>query len=301
MAAIHSIPISRVPFALHDIRDEFETVLKEVPENHFVPVSNLRKLLDKYSTVELELIYQDLCEIRKETFGQATKQLDYIVTAGAPASGKSTILESLISRGECPDQSLNHQAIVRAYIDPDRSCLLKMKNTYKADIASNARSPQQAYEHWRDASNFLANFYLAVALKEGYAIAHGSTMATPYAKNALSAIKNLYGYKTTVVHVSCDEEIRKLSEQLRRKSGVVQCTDKDFIDKQAMFFTLLGDYVKVADRVLFCYRGSISDFTWAAKVEKTHLEIYREDTFEKIQQMHDAVQGDGFWKQAFPF
>jgi hypothetical protein len=221
------------------------------------------------------------------------------VTAGGPAAGKSTVLEHLIAGEKCPDEGLD-QKIVRAYIDPDRSCMQKMKHTYLADLAAGTRTPQSAYEHWRDASNFLANVYLAIAMKEGYAIAHGSTMATPFAKKALEAIKHLYGYQTTVIHVTCDESVRKESEAIRRKGGVVQCTDTDFVEKEAMFFTLLADYVNFSDKVLFCYRGRLDQSTWGAKVEKGILSMFDEAAFAKIQEAHDAVRGEGFWKRSFP-
>jgi len=278
-----------------DIRIDFDEMLKDVPANHFFPAANMRKLLDKYSSAELELIFKDFCNIGNQTFDLATQQLDYIVTAGGPSAGKSAVLENLINGGECPDKSLD-TSIVRAYIDPDRSCLLKMKNTYQADISSGARTPQEAYTHWREASNFLSNYYLARGLDKGYAIAHGSTMATPYAKNALLAIKNLYGYKTTVVHMTCDEDVRNKSEQLRRKNGVIQCTDKDFKEKQEMFLTLLADYVNCSDKVIFVYRACLDKCVWAAKVENGKLEIYDKAAFEKIQQAHDAA----LWEKTFP-
>lgn len=297
MAAVASVSTSAMVLpASDDIRAEFDKVLQEVPSKHFLPAANMRKLLDKYSPAELQLIYQDFCELREKTFAGATKKLDYVVTAGGPGAGKSTVLERLIADGECPDASLD-KSIVRAYIDPDRSCLLRMTRTYKADIASGAKTPQAAYEHWREASNFLSNFYLAVALKEGYAIAHGSTMATPYAKNALGAIRNMYNYRVTVVHVTCAEDVRKVSEELRRKGGVVQCTDQDFKDKQAMFFTLLSDYLNCSDDLLFCYRGSYDQSAWAAKVEKGSLIVYDAAAFAQVQKIHDAAQGEGFWKR----
>lgn len=281
-----------------DIRIEFDKLLREVPQEHFFPAANMRKLLDKYSAEELSLIYKDFCEIRELTFAKADKKSDYIVTAGGPAAGKSTALELLIEGGECPEKSLDTK-IARAYIDPDRSCLLRMKHTYQADLFSALRTPQEAYEHWREASNFLSNFYLAVALKEGYAIAHGSTMATPLAKTVLSSIKHTYGYRTTILHMTCEEPIRKASDQLRRHRGVFQCTEKDFVEKQAIFFSLLADYIAFSDRVLFCYRGSVDRFVWAAHVENNTLEIYDETAFVKIRQAHDAAQGDGFFKDNF--
>src|SRR3972149_4706955 len=112
------LPVSK------DICVEFEKILSEVPANHFFPAANMRKLLDKYNPAELELIYKDFCELREETFGRATKKLDYVVTAGGPGAGKSTVLEYLIESGGCPDESFE-KGIVRAYIDPDRSCLLR--------------------------------------------------------------------------------------------------------------------------------------------------------------------------------
>jgi hypothetical protein len=256
----------------------------------------MRKLLEKYSNEELVLIYQDLIEIHEQTFVHATKQLDYVVTAGGPSSGKSTVLENVLeSKSSLPD--VLNMNIQRAYIDPDKSCLLRMERTYKKDIFISKRDPQKAYEYWREASNFLANYYLAIALKEGYAIAHGSTMATPFAKNALMAIRNLYGYKTTIIHLTCEEEVRNKSEKKRQESGVVQSTEKDFYEKQKMFFTLLGDYISAANRVLFAYRHDMESTLWAAKIEQNQLLIYDSPALNAIQTLHDSAVGEGFWRK----
>ena len=296
---VSSSSVFNVTSLSRDIRADFERILKEVPPYHFYPVDKIRELIADYSPEDLVKIYQDYCDLKQQTFEGVTKDRDYLVTAGGPASGKSTIEEYLIAGGECPDKSLSNKLIKRAYIDPDRSCLLRMKNTYLADTLSGARTPQQAYEHWRKASNFLSNVFLAIALKEGYAIAHGSTMATPPSMKALQAIKDLYQYNRTVVHVTCDEQIRKESEVFRRKGGIVQCSDKDFPEKQAMFFTLLPEYVKCSDKVIYCYRGSFDRFDWAATAEKGRLKIYDQTAFDKIQGIHDFSQGSGFSKQAF--
>ncbi len=281
------------------IYSQFEQILSEVPSTHFFAVANMRKLLDKYTPDELRLIYRDFCELREKTFADVSKAKDYVVTAGGPSAGKSTVLENIVAGEDIPADTLDPH-LKRAYIDPDRSCLLHMKHTYLADRTSGKRNAQEAYEHWREASNFLSNVYLAVALKEGYAIAHGSTMATPYAKNALSAIQNGYGYRTTVVHMTCAEDIRRLSEERRRAGGIVQVTDKDFIDKQALFLTLLPDYLKFANQVLFCYRSTYETSTWAAKVESQQVTIYNDEALQKIQKVHDQVQGEGFWQRNFP-
>jgi len=239
----------------------------------------------------------DYCDLKKSTFEGVTQDRDYLVTAGGPASGKSTILEHLMAGKDCPDKSLNHALIKRAFCDPDESCLFKMTHTYLVDKLSKARSPQDAYEHWRNASNFLANVFLGIALDRGCAIAHGSTMATPPSIKALQAIKGLYHYKRTVVHVTCDEQVRKASEAKRTSREEVHCTSKDFVEKQKMFTALLADYIKCSEKVLFCYRGEFDNFVWAAKVENGKLEIYDQKAFAKIQEIHDAAQGSGFWKR----
>ncbi len=287
-AAIASVPVPAAVLAADDVRSQFDAILQEVPQEHFFAPAQMRKLLEKYSAAELQLILKDFCELRVQTFGKAAKKLDYVVTAGGPSAGKSTLLESLLTK----------EYAEHAYIDPDRSCMQRMAHTYKADLESRKRTPQQAYEHWRDASNFCSNVFLAIALDQGYAIAHGSTMATPHAKNALDSIRNWYSYRTTVVHVTCDEEVRKASEELRRKGGVVQCTDQDFKEKQAMFLTLLPVYPAHADRVIFHYRGTYDQSTQAATLEKGTLTIHNEAAFIHIQKIHDAAQGQGFSKKA---
>jgi hypothetical protein len=122
-------------------------------------------------------------------------------------------------------------------------------------------------------------------------------MATPYAKNALAAIRERYGYKTTIIHLSCEEEIRKQSELKRRESGVVQCTEKDFQDKQTMFYTLLGDYIHSANTILFCYRQNMDTYTWAAKLEQNQLSVFDDPALAHIQKLHDAAVEEGFWSK----
>ena len=276
------------------IRTKFDEILKEVPSRHFYSAANMRKLLDKYSEADLKLIYFDFCEIREQTFKNASKGLDYMVTAGGPAAGKSTILENILEKKHLPPEDNLDTSVVRAYIDPDRSCMRQMEHTFKNDISTDTRDPQQAYEHWRDASNFLANVYLAIALDKGYAIAHGSTMATPFAKNAMTSIKNVYNYTVTIIHVTCDENLRAESEKRRREGGIFQCTDIDFGERQKMFFTLLGDYISCANKVLFCYRHEMDKITWAAKVEPGKLLTYDKAALDKIKEAHVAKQGEEF-------
>lgn len=283
---VNYCPPTHIESSVITVREQFEDILKEVPSNHFFSVDNMRKFLTKYSEKELQLIYNDFCELKEKTFSEATKSREYLVTAGGPASGKSTLQEAFIAKSE---------KIKYAYIDPDRSCLLHMRNTYKADIESQIRDPQSAYIHWREASNFLSNVYLALALKEGYAVAHGSTMASPYAKSALLAVHNTYGYTTTVFHVTCNEEIRAESKKQREESGIVQCTETDFIDKQNLFLKLLGDYCSGADQIVFYLRDKMDHVTLAAKKQGTSYSIIDSEAEKEISNTHDTYNGNGFW------
>jgi len=283
MAAIGSSIVSSIPATdPSSIQQQIDAILAKVPENHFFPADQMKAFLAKYSPEELEAILLDYADLYKKIFADAKQSRDYIVTAGGPASGKSTLLETMTEG--------------RAYVDPDRSCLQKMENTYLADINWETRTPHEAYEHWRDASNFLSNVFLAIALDKGYEIAHGSTMATPRAKNALGAIKTTYGYNVTILHVSCDEEVRKASEAKRREGGVVQCTDKDFEEKNALFYTLLGDYVDCSDCLKFYDRSEMGTMTHAATHEKGRLTVHDRVAFDRIKSRHS----EAVWEKAFP-
>ena len=106
-----------------------------------------------------------------------------------------------------------------------------MEKTYLNDVKSGSRSVQDAYTYWREASSFLANVFLAYALDQGFAVAHGSTMADPRSINALEMIGGGYGYHRTILYVTCEESLRKESELKRREGGIVQCTDVDLVVK----------------------------------------------------------------------
>ena len=92
---------------------------------------------------------------------------------------------------------------------------------------------------------FIANCLLAEALKEGYPIAPGTALATPPSLNALMKTQELYGYKTTIYHITTPDRIRNLLEKRRREKGMIQCTPTDFVEKQVPFVKLLLEYVKL--------------------------------------------------------
>jgi hypothetical protein len=247
--------------------------------DHFLSKQANKKLLDRYSPQELALIHADLLEREEALFAGATKGVRrYVATAGGPGAGKSTVLEKYM------DQS-GERCV---YADPDRAALLHMQNTYKADLKNKARSAEEAYTHWRDASNFIANYILAKALREGYPVAHGTTMTAPVAilEKIFTTLKTVYGYSIELLHVSCNEFVRKESELLRRAGGVVQCSWEDFANKNTAFFARLPHYL-AADQVTFFYRSKLEAVDVAATVRNGVLDIICQQGFAAIRQLHE--------------
>jgi hypothetical protein len=115
----------------------------------------------------------------------------------------------------------------------------------------------------------------------------------------LASIRNVYHYPTTIIHVSCDENIQQKSELERQESGVIQCTNSDFKEKQALFVTLLGDYINAAHTVLFYYRKSMDSSICAAYCNEDRLCIYNPSAFSSICEIHDAIKGAGFSEKMF--
>ena len=269
--ALFSISIPR-EYAKGDL----EQVLAEIPEDHFFPRALLKKYLTDYTAEELDLIYQDFVEIRHKTFFHAEKRPVYIATAGGPASGKTTLLENFL------DTSPDHFA----YIDPDRTCLPQMEKTYKKDLSENTRELYPAYVHWRAASNFIANTLLALALKDGYAIAHGTTMTASETKRVLASLRTQYRYNVTLWHLTCAENVRVESLAKRVSSGNVQCTPQDFEEKGKFFYQRLPDYVGGSDKIVFFYRSKMDTTTVAGKIEGGQLTVRDDHALQNIAENH---------------
>lgn len=226
-----------------DLQRIFEKIVNINHPDHYYKKSDLLKLLDSYSEADLILIRQDYLQIQRNCFSQVPKKEKvYIATAGGPASGKSTLLEREIGY----DEKTGKNSKGFAYIDPDRTCMQKMQCTYLRD-RKNGLKAEDAYTKWRDASNFISNCLLAEALSKGYPIAHGTTLATPAALPAENMIRSLYGYKTTIFHLTASDSIRRALEHTRREKGMVQCTYEDFVQKQLFFIKHLPEYAKLPE------------------------------------------------------
>lgn len=269
------------PLNFSPIRPYLERVLS----GHFLDLSKYEKEgkdnpLSKYSQKELDLFYLDLHDALLETFEHAARGDNFTLTAGGPASGKSKHLEDHI------DPSF-------AYVDPDRTGLQKyMKRTHLDSIAT--MGPENAYNHWREASICLADFALAIGLNEGYKVAFGTTMTSPFASKALTSIRDVYHRSITMLHFTSPDDVRKATEYLRRAGGMVQCTDKDLEVKGKMLFDRLEDFVSICNRIEFLVRleatkGPILAATW----ENSHLEVLNSDAFQVVKTEHDNRKGLG--------
>ncbi len=263
------------------ILKDFEQILTIVPDNHYFPKPIMRKLLDKYSSDDLQLIYHDYTVLLEKTFTGALQSKEYVVTAGAPGAGKSTLLEKMIGFDFATGS--NKEKVV--YIDPDRAVMQQMPS-YLEDRRLERRDAKAAYEHWREASNFIAQVFLAKALVEGYKIAHGNTMSVDQSITNLQAIQNMYGYKTRLIHCTASDAIRMEREQMRQEGGMFQVTAEDFAQKSVKFFSLLPRYVEVTACDFYISMNARSNERAATKEPKNEAIIERKDLFDEIIRLH---------------
>lgn len=248
-------------------------IVQQIPENHFFPREAICSFLEGYNEEDMSRIVSDFHLLQEETFRNVEKQKIYLFTAGGPGAGKSTILEDKLNKAE----------IRYAYIDPDRRGLQKMATTYLADVESGLSS-EEAYSKWRGASNFIANTLMAIALDQGYAIAHGTTMTSPHAAKALQAIKN-YGYERNLLHITSPDVVRIASDRARQEV-LFQCTEEDLIEKGKAFFERYDDYLANSDQISFFYRPAVDETILAAIQVKEQLTVLDEECWNAIHELH---------------
>jgi len=282
--ALQTLPIDRSETT--DDNSFIKGCLARVSLDHFLKLDKylsdivgVNPLL-KYTPEERSFFYQDLEDALQGTFEKASKGKGFLMTAGGPAAGKSTLLESLM------DPSY-------AYVDPDRAGLLKyMKRTYSASTLS----PTDAYNYWREASICIGDLMLAIGLSEGYNIAYGTTMTTPFAKPVLSNISTVYGRSIAMLHVTSPNDIRMATEAKRRENGIVQCTDQDLINKGNDLYHRLDDFLRTAAQISFYYRDAVDGVpVLAATWEKRKMTVLNSSAVEEIIKQHDQRKGDGYF------
>jgi len=280
------------------IMKTFESIVSEIHPDHFATQEYLLKFLKdgyevdgqrySYTEAELKKIYDDYQSIYNKTFETAEKGRVYITTAGGPGAGKSTVLEKELEFER--DQSVNHLVMHSkkfAYIDPDRAALFFMKNTYCKDLQADA-DPTRAYNKWRGASNFIANTLLAMALKEGYNIAHGTTMTAPalVVEKLLTKIAEVYHYAIEMHHVTAPDQVRVDSVKSRNMNGIVQETGDDLVQKGKALFERYPLYLKHIPVIHFWWRNTLGDAVKVATKKENIIEIYDMSGYCEIMRLH---------------
>jgi len=249
------------------------------------PLGDINHKLDKYTTKELEQINEDFHLLKEYTFAKAKKGKSFIATAGGPASFKSTALEN-----EIDGQGY-------AFIDPDKSCLFRMEKTYLRDIRSKTRTPEEAYNHWREASHFLAGTFLGYALKHGYIIAHGTTSTAPNVETFMNCVKD-YGYHFHLLHMSAPDHVRIQADKIKKKNGMFQCTEEDLIRKGKWFYERLPVYLRVADKITFYVKEDIGTISRPVAVKRGNkFSVKDQAGYDLVIKLHNEAQGDQFFQK----
>lgn len=219
--------------------------------NELIPSSIIHSLKQGYSQIEQENIEKDLQEIRQKIFKGITTEStpDYIGTAGGPGASKTTILEQKINK---------HQVI-----DPDQILKL-MTHTYLQDISLNhggeekPMSGKEAYEKWRNASNYIANSLLNEAFANHYPVFHGTTATGEKIKNFYSSLKS-QGYRIVLYLCYSTPENRIAAIHHRNNiEGFFQVTTEDIRQKGIWFPERFPVYFDYADELHFFWTDSFT-------------------------------------------
>lgn len=221
---------------------------------------------EPYTPAEKQQILDDLRKIITEQFTNKTS-LDcptYITTAGAPGVGKTFFIESKHSKN--PDNAV--------YIDPDQVGLPALAG-YQEDKIKNGS--EYAYNKWRAASNFIANFMFAMACAESKNIIHGTTATSPKIIGIYAQLKVLnYRIEIELIFATLDQRISSVAH---RNKEIIQVTTEDFREKTKPVFSRIHDaYFPYCDSINFYLQqgtfwlgdGEINNF---ARFQEQSVEI----------------------------
>ncbi len=262
-----------------------------------IPQSAIKPLLSGYSPQEQVRIQDDLVNIRKLVFRDkkpavAGQKPVYVASAGAPGARKSTILETYLQKKDY---------FSAVYIDPDQRAL-KYMHTYQDSLSNhhimnaNTRSlskvREEAYNHWRNASNYIANTLLNEAFTNRYSIAHGTTLTGEHSASLLQKLRAA-GYEIQLILCFASENFRKEAVEYRNEvQGFYQSTPGDFADKSILFYKRMPVYLNNADLLFMHWSESLEQSIRLAAQMKPNpkgLVVSQDDDFKKIGQTYDAA------------
>jgi hypothetical protein len=255
-----------------------------------------------YIPDELEDLKRDISDIYQFILSEnPEKEGLAIMTAGAPGTGKTTLLK----------QHRNvkiKQGKVIAYICPDDVCLQKMMRTYQKEIKEKLRYPplnekelkdrrQEGYNKWRPGSNGATHLILAHLIRQQFAFYFGTTSSSPTTGKFLEFLKSK-DYTIQLLHLTAPDDVRWASIQERDKT-FVQTTEQDIREKGKLVPQRINDtYLKFADKIEFYYRRAVNEDAelaaiWIRNQESSSklgtLTIHDRKRYDGIKDIHNNV------------
>lgn len=186
-----------------------------------------------------------------------------VITAGAPGAGKTILLESIIEASSLP----------YVYIDPNDQLKiiykqLIVRGMLEPEVLLNPKGKHQQYTKWRPASNFIAHWGMAHAVKDGKPFYFGSTSASVNTKKTFQYLKKK-GYQLEIVHVTAPREVC-IASVAQRDKLFYQTTPADVENKGKEVMERAADtFFIYPDKVNFYWRDAVDvDAKLAAIWEK---------------------------------
>jgi hypothetical protein len=254
-----------------------------------------------YTFEEREQIVTTLKILVAQQFGNMKPSGDKYYTAcgGAPGSGKTFAIEKLydidVANGEFYSDAI--------YIGPD-SVVLPQMAAYKKDCADPNIGPLKAYEKWRAASNFIANFMMIKAMTEGLNIIHDTTATNAKTATILDVLGS-EGYAKRLHFFIADKDARE-NALLHRKQKLGYTVELQLTattsKAEAAFERLVdGTYTGRVDLMVFYAQegdfylgtGKTSAFAIYNPEENEHIQLLSngQEYVDHILQQVDTKEG----------
>ena len=254
---------------------------KEIDDTSFLAKNLCNKITGAvtYTEEEQEQIINDAAQLwsikSKHLTTPVVDAAQYISTAGAPGSGKTTHIERYKI-----EQGLDNFI----YVDPDQGYLQELTG-YKKD--TGAIGAVAAYTKWRDASNFIANLFLYHGIIKGYNIIHGTTATSPRVIHLYDKLKE-HKYKIHIRLLFAPAHCRIAAiEHREKKIGAANVTPEDMIGKVNPVFERINDaYVKYANSMVVIF--NTGEF-WLGQGQQKIITYDILDTAEMQKQCLDDI------------
>lgn len=252
----------------------------------------------EYSLIEQKDLQKDILDIyRKVMSANSSKKTSSqplaIMTAGAPGSGKTTVLRQDLEKNKS-------QGILYPYICPDDICLKNQTRTYQKDIQDcdqSFASRQNAYNKWRPGSNAATHLILGNLIREKSSFYFGTTSTGPATGKFLEFLKK-QGYQIRILYVAAPDDIRWESLQERDKT-FIQTTKQDVVEKGFLLPQRINDtFLAHADEIAFYYRDGVhknANLTalWTRNTTPSEtlgtLKIFSPIEYTKIKKIHNVA------------